>query len=75
MPISFSSAFTHPLRIYHTKCIRARQVGPIAEEVVFRGCFVPVLLGAGVSRVKNIWLSPLLFGFGKLLAFVARFKD
>ncbi len=41
------------------------QVGPIAEEVVFRGCFVPVLLGAGVLRTKIIWLSPLLFGFGK----------
>lgn len=42
------------------------QVGPIAEEVVFRGCFVPVLLGAGVARTKIILLSPLMFGFGKL---------
>lgn len=41
------------------------QVGPIAEEVVFRGCSVPVLLGAGVSRMKIVWLSPLLFGFGE----------
>ncbi|CAN0529069.1 unnamed protein product, partial [Ectocarpus sp. 8 AP-2014] len=41
-------------------------VGPIAEEVVFRGCSVPVLLGAGVSRMKIVWLSPLLFGFAHL---------
>lgn len=41
------------------------QVGPITEEVVFRGCSVPVLLGAGISRMKIIWLSPLMFGFGE----------
>lgn len=47
------------------------KVGPIAEEVVFRGCTVAVLLGAGVSRTKMIWLSPLLFGFGELVVWVA----
>ncbi|CAM9122700.1 unnamed protein product, partial [Ectocarpus fasciculatus] len=46
--------------------IRNLVVGPIAEEVVFRGCSVPVLLGAGVSRIKIVWLSPLLFGFAHL---------
>ncbi|CAM9259522.1 unnamed protein product [Pylaiella littoralis] len=46
--------------------IRNLAVGPVAEEVVFRGCFVPVLLGAGVSRAKIIWLSPLLFGLAHL---------
>ncbi|CAN0291642.1 unnamed protein product [Ectocarpus sp. 6 AP-2014] len=46
--------------------IRNLVVGPIAEEVVFRGCSVPVLLGAGVSRTKIVWLSPLLFGFAHL---------
>ncbi|CAM9684495.1 unnamed protein product [Laminaria digitata] len=42
--------------------IRNLMVGPLAEELVFRGCFVPVLLGAGVSKTKMIWLSPFLFG-------------
>lgn len=46
--------------------IRNLLVGPIAEEVVFRGCSIPLLLGAGVERTRIIWLSPLMFGFAHL---------
>lgn len=45
--------------------VNVLQVGPIAEEVVFRGCSIPLLLGAGVERTRIIWLSPLMFGFGE----------
>lgn len=45
--------------------VNMRKVGPMAEEVVFRGCSIPLLIGAGVERTKIIWLSPLMFGFGE----------
>ncbi|CAM9124294.1 unnamed protein product [Choristocarpus tenellus] len=46
--------------------LRNLLVGPVTEEVVFRGCSVPLLLGAGVKRGVIIWLSPLIFGIAHL---------
>ncbi|KAI5819855.1 CAAX protease self-immunity-domain-containing protein [Pyronema omphalodes] len=37
-------------------------VAPITEEVVFRGCMVPLLMLAGVSAGKIVWTTPLVFG-------------
>lgn len=43
------------------------QVGPLTEELVFRGCPLPLLYSARVDREKIIWLCPLLFGLGGYL--------
>lgn len=42
--------------------IRNLIVAPWTEEVVFRGCMVPALLGSGMSPLKVSMLSPLCFG-------------
>ncbi|KAG5184918.1 hypothetical protein JKP88DRAFT_313425 [Tribonema minus] len=42
--------------------LRNLLVGPVTEEVVFRGCFLPILLSAGASRGAITCASPLLFG-------------
>ena len=53
-PIDFSDGLLFPLRNL--------VIGPITEEIVFRGCMVPVLLGCGMSRTTTILISPLFFG-------------
>ncbi|CAM9435628.1 unnamed protein product [Phaeothamnion confervicola] len=42
--------------------VRNLVVGPVSEEVVFRGCFLPPLLASGVRRNTAICLSPFIFG-------------
>lgn len=37
-------------------------VGPITEELLFRGCAIPLLLVSSLSHIKIIFLSPLVFG-------------
>ncbi|CAM9674167.1 unnamed protein product [Chrysoparadoxa australica] len=37
-------------------------VGPLTEELVYRACFIPLLLSSGVNRGTAIWCSPVLFG-------------
>ncbi|KAI8820102.1 uncharacterized protein EV422DRAFT_78613 [Fimicolochytrium jonesii] len=37
-------------------------VGPISEEVVFRGCMVPLFLASGVTPTQCIFILPLFFG-------------
>lgn len=44
------------------KSIRNLIIAPWTEEVVFRGCMVPVLLGSGMSPLRVTLLSPLFFG-------------
>jgi membrane protease YdiL (CAAX protease family) len=44
------------------KTLRNLVVAPWTEEVVFRGCMVPALLGAGMSPVRVAFVSPLCFG-------------
>jgi prenyl protein peptidase len=44
--------------------------GPFSEEVVFRGCIVPLFLIAGVSPLTTIFSTPLFFGLGTLLVFL-----
>jgi prenyl protein peptidase len=38
--------------------------GPFTEEVVFRGCVLPLHILAGVSIKKTIFLTPFYFGIG-----------
>ena len=42
--------------------IRNLIVAPWTEEVVFRGCMVPALLGSGMSPLRVSLISPLCFG-------------
>lgn len=44
------------------KSIRNLIVAPWTEEVVFRGCMVPALLGSGMSPLRVALISPLCFG-------------
>ncbi|CAM9436680.1 unnamed protein product [Discosporangium mesarthrocarpum] len=46
--------------------IRNLVVGPLTEELVFRGCSLPLLVGAGIGRADIIWGSPLIFGIAHL---------
>eukprot|EP01047_Picozoa_sp_COSAG01_P046999 COSAG01_NODE_4452_length_5007_cov_1.898737_1_plen_251_part_00 len=42
--------------------LRTLAVGPAAEEVVFRGCMLPLLLAAGMRPLHACLECPLLFG-------------
>ena len=42
--------------------LRALVVGPLCEEVVFRGCMLPLLLAAGAPPVRACLECPLVFG-------------
>lgn len=44
------------------KSIRNLIIAPWTEEVVFRGCMVPVLLGSGMSPLRVTFIAPLFFG-------------
>mmetsp|Transcript_25186 Transcript_25186/g.69457 ORF Transcript_25186/g.69457 Transcript_25186/m.69457 type:complete len:334 (-) Transcript_25186:281-1282(-) len=46
--------------------IRNCVVAPLTEEVVFRGCMVPVLLATGMSIGKVSLVAPVFFGFAHL---------
>jgi len=46
--------------------LRNLVVGPITEELVFRGCMYPLLISAGVSFPKIVFLSPIAFGVAHL---------
>ncbi|PRP75306.1 tyrosine-protein kinase Fer-like [Planoprotostelium fungivorum] len=37
-------------------------VGPVSEELVFRGCMTPLLLAGGFSPATTVFLSPFIFG-------------
>ncbi|KAH8082801.1 hypothetical protein BXZ70DRAFT_958687 [Cristinia sonorae] len=41
-------------------------MGPITEEVVFRGCIVAAYKLAGVSEMKMVFLTPLWFGLAHI---------
>ena len=47
-------------------------VGPVSEELVFRGCMLPLLLCAGVRPWKVIVYGPLFFGTAHLHHFLTR---
>ena len=42
--------------------VRNLVVGPVTEEWVFRACMCPLLFGAGLSDVSNVFLSAFIFG-------------
>ncbi|EGF79948.1 hypothetical protein BATDEDRAFT_25487 [Batrachochytrium dendrobatidis JAM81] len=46
--------------------IRNWVVGPIVEEIVFRGYMVPIMLAGGFSARQTIWCLPLFFGIAHL---------
>ncbi|KAI0641398.1 CAAX protease self-immunity-domain-containing protein [Trametes meyenii] len=46
--------------------LRNYVIGPITEEIVFRGCILGVYHMAGASRTKMIFLTPLAFGVAHL---------
>lgn len=46
--------------------VRNYMVGPLTEEVVFRGCILVVYRLAGASVQKMLFFSPILFGLGEL---------
>jgi prenyl protein peptidase len=56
-PLDFSS----PIFLF-----RNLIVTPLTEEIVFRGCICPLLLGSGLSRTTVILTSPLFFGAAHL---------
>jgi len=46
--------------------IRNLLICPITEEIVFRGCIIPILMGSGLSRSFVIFVSPFFFGAAHL---------
>ncbi|KAJ8613109.1 hypothetical protein CTAYLR_004785 [Chrysophaeum taylorii] len=49
-----------------TVAVRNLLVGPVSEEIVFRACMVPLLLEAGFSLPRAVFVSPLFFGVAHL---------
>ncbi|SPN98308.1 related to CAAX prenyl protease 2 [Cephalotrichum gorgonifer] len=41
-------------------------VGPVTEELLFRSAAVPLLVGAGVSLGKIVFLTPIIFGLAHI---------
>lgn len=41
---------------------------PLAEEIVFRACMTPILIGAGMGPIAIIFICPLFFGVGQFAA-------
>eukprot|EP00916_Digyalum_oweni_P026874 GHVL01044123.1.p1 GENE.GHVL01044123.1~~GHVL01044123.1.p1 ORF type:complete len:284 (-),score=13.17 GHVL01044123.1:15-866(-) len=37
-------------------------LAPVVEEIVFRACFIPILLSSSLSPATVVFLAPLLFG-------------
>jgi len=56
----------------HLSLVRNLLLGPITEELVFRGCMLPLLLCAGVQPWKVIVLGPFLFGVAHVHHFLNR---
>jgi prenyl protein peptidase len=48
------------------KNIRNYVVAPWTEEIIFRGCMVPVLLASGMKPRQVSFVAPLFFGFAHL---------
>lgn len=46
--------------------IRNCVAAPVAEEVVFRGHMMPLLLAGGFSAYGAMWLAPVFFGLAHL---------
>ena len=46
--------------------IRNFIVAPLTEEIIFRGCMVPALLGSGMSILRVALIAPLFFGVAHL---------
>lgn len=43
---------------------------PFLEELVFRSCFIPVMLHSGFTTTQTILITPLFFGIGVNLYFI-----
>jgi len=41
-------------------------IAPLTEEIIFRGCMVPLLLASGMSTLKVSLVAPLFFGIAHL---------
>jgi len=50
---------------YH-QTLRNFLMGPVSEELVFRGCMFPLLICSGASYPKIVFLSPFFFGVAHL---------
>ena len=46
--------------------LRNLVVGPFSEELVFRSCMLPLVLGSGTGRLVAIFTTPLFFSFAHL---------
>lgn len=46
--------------------LRNYVVGPLTEEVVFRGCILGLHALAGASKTAQVFATPLYFGFGEI---------
>jgi len=55
--------------------IRNLVVAPVSEELVFRGCMVPVLLATGLNAVAVAWIAPLFFGTAHAHHAVLRLRE
>ncbi|KAL2915205.1 CAAX prenyl protease [Polyrhizophydium stewartii] len=55
---------SHPQ--WRLQAVRNWIVGPVAEEIIFRGCLVPLALAGGLAPPLAVWLLPLLFGIAHL---------
>ncbi len=55
--------------------LRTLAVGPLAEELVFRGCMLPVLLSAGLTPLQACLQCPLIFGLAHLHHAYERVKN
>ncbi len=47
-------------------CIRNFIIAPWTEEIVFRGCMIPVMLATGMSATRVALVAPLFFGVAHL---------
>jgi len=47
-------------------CIRNFVIAPWTEEIIFRGCMIPVMLATGMSASRVALVAPLFFGVAHL---------
>jgi|EP01044_Picomonas_judraskeda_P001114 prenyl protein peptidase len=80
VPVSWTSALQADLtaRVGATpeEQLRTLVVGPLSEEVVFRGCMLPLLVVAGHRPLQACLECPLVFGTqrGGVVGLVRRYK-
>lgn len=55
--------------------IRNFVIGPLTEEVVFRGCILALHSLAGFNKKQLVFLTPLYFGIGMLLLLLKANKE